>query len=53
MRATITCLFSEVTVFLSEQNFTFCVDRSTCANNNFCILLADLLAQAKQIFEVT
>ena len=30
MHAAIICLFSELNVFLSEQNFTFCADRQSC-----------------------
>jgi len=53
MGVVIICLLAELTVFFSEQNFTFCADRNISANNNFCILLADLLAWAKQLFEET
>lgn len=33
MHAAIVYLFLELTVFLSEQNFTFCAGKSTCADD--------------------
>lgn len=51
MYAAILCLFSQLPVFFSEQNFTICAERSICVNSLSIVLLADWLAWDKQLFE--